>query len=81
MQDWFHKKGFRSQDSVAVKRILQDEWKLEPSPNSNAYMQYRLGTDGNMYEYAYKGRFYTVTRKMILELNILDDFDDNNIIN
>lgn len=42
MQDWFYKKGFREQDSVAIKRILQEEWKLEPSPNSNTYQQYRL---------------------------------------
>jgi len=49
MQDWLNKKGFRASDSAAIKRVLQDEWKLEPSPNSNSYLQYRIGTDGTIY--------------------------------
>jgi len=79
MQDWLNKKGFRAQDSTNIRRILQDEWKLEPSANSNQYQQYRLGSDGTICEYAYKGRYYTATKKMVLELNNSDDFDDSNI--
>jgi len=43
VQDWLVKKGWRGQDSAAIRRLLQDTWKLQPSPNSNAYLQYRIG--------------------------------------
>lgn len=81
IQDWLYKKGFRGQDSIAIKRVLQEEWKLEPSANSNTYQQYRLGTDGTLCEYIHQGRFYKVTKKMILELNNSDDSDESSIIN
>jgi len=79
VQDWLLKKGWRGQDGGAIRRLLQDGWHLQPSPNSNAYLQYRIGTDNNIYEFNQKGRFYTLSRKEVLTLNNLDDFDEKNI--
>ncbi|MEJ7738026.1 MAG: hypothetical protein WKF97_11415 [Chitinophagaceae bacterium] len=80
MQDWLIKKGFRGYDSGAIRRVLQDEWKLQPSANSNSYQQYRLTSDGRVSEYTQKGRFYKLSEKEIIKLNNLDDFDDKLII-
>jgi len=79
VQDWLVKKGWRGQDSAAIRRLLQDGWKLQPSPNSNAYLQYRIGTDGVIYEFNQKGRFYTLSKIEVLTLNNLDDFDEKSI--
>lgn len=78
MQDWLQKKGFVQRDITAIRKILQSEWKLQPAGNSNSYLQYRLGTDGNIYEFMQKGRFYTIEKNAVLKLNNLDDFDDSN---
>lgn len=80
MQDWLIKKGFRGYDSGTIRRVLQDEWKLQPSANSNSYQQYRLTSDGRISEYTQKGRFYKLSEKEIIKLNNLDDFDDKFII-
>jgi hypothetical protein len=79
VQDWLLKRGWRGQDAAAVRRLLQDHWKLKPSPNSNAYVQFRIGSDGVIYEYNQKGRFYSLTKKEVLTLNNLDDFDESRI--
>jgi hypothetical protein len=50
-----------------------------PSENSNAYTQYRLGSDGSIYEYNYKGRYYKLSQKEVLNLYYSDDFDDKSI--
>jgi hypothetical protein len=42
-----------------------------PSVNSNAYTQYRLGSDGSIYEYNYKGRYYKLSQKEVLDLYYL----------
>jgi len=76
MQDWLIKKGFRGYDSGTIRRVLQDEWKIQPSANSNSYQQYRLTSDGRISEYTQKGRFYKLSEKEIIKLNNLDDFDD-----
>ena len=76
MQDWLMKKGFRGYDSSSIRRVLQDEWKLEPSANSNSYPQYRIAADGTIYEFAQKRRFYKLSENEITRLNNLDDFDD-----
>jgi hypothetical protein len=34
IQDWLGRKGFKAVESLQIKRILQHEWKLEPSTNS-----------------------------------------------
>lgn len=79
VQDWLQRKNFNNRDSNAIRRGLQSEWKLKPQDNSNSYLQYRLGTDGNIYEYTQKGRFYTLSKKKVLTLNYFDESDDNNI--
>ncbi|MEI6947327.1 hypothetical protein V9K67_09045 [Paraflavisolibacter sp. H34] len=79
MQDWLLKKGFRGHDSGSIRKVLQDNWKLKPSENSNSYTQYRLGGDGTLYEYSSKGRFYRLSQKEVLKLNFPDDFDDSSI--
>ena len=81
MQDWLMKKGFRGYETGSIRRVLQNVWHLKPSDNSFAYLQYRFGTDGAIYEYNQKGRFYLVTKKEILIANNIDDFDDNDINN
>lgn len=76
LQDWLQKKGVHSRDAAVIRKILQQEWKLKPSENSNSYLQYRLGSDGSIYEFMQKGRFYSIKKTEILKLNNLDDFDD-----
>jgi hypothetical protein len=73
MQDWLAKKGFRH-DSSTIRTVLQTTWQLKPVPNSLTYLQYKFGIDG-VYEFNSKGRFYTVTKKLVLSLNNLDEFD------
>lgn len=63
---------------MAIRKILQRDWQLKPSDNSNSYLQYRLGTDGSIYEFQQKGRFYSLQKNEVLKLNNIDDFDDNN---
>jgi hypothetical protein len=79
MQDWLQKKGFRGYDSNSIRKVLQDSWKLAPSENSNSYTQYRLSSDGSIYEYSYKGRFYKLSQSEVLKHYYSDDFDDKSI--
>lgn len=75
VQEWLMKKGFKGHDSGAIKRVLQNVWKLKPTVNSLTYVQYRFGSDGVIHEHNIKGRFYHVSEKEVLRLNNLDDFD------
>ncbi|MDD2791551.1 MAG: DUF5906 domain-containing protein [Sediminibacterium sp.] len=77
MQEWLQRKGFNNRDVTAIRKVLQNEWKLKPADNSNAYLQYRLSTDGSIYEYNQKGRFYNIPKKDILKHNNLDEIDDS----
>jgi hypothetical protein len=79
MQDWLQKKGIRGYDSNSIRKVLQDSWKLAPSENSNSYTQYRLSSDGSIYEYSYKGRFYKLSQSEVLNHYYSDDFDDKSI--
>ena len=79
IQEWLQKKGIRGYDSNSTRKVLQDTWKLMPSENSNAYTQYRLGSDGSIYEYNYKGRYYKLSQKEVLNLYYSDNFDDKSI--
>ncbi|HMR85226.1 MAG TPA: hypothetical protein PKE30_18910 [Niabella sp.] len=78
MQDWLQKKSIHNRDTMAIRKILQRDWQLKPADNSNSYLQYRLGTDGSIYEFQQKGRFYSLQKSEVLKLNNIDDFDDNN---
>jgi hypothetical protein len=79
MQDWLQKKGFRGYDSNGIRKVLQDAWKVTPSENSNSYMQYRLSSNGSIYEYSHKGRFYKLSQSEVLKHYYSDDFDDKSI--
>lgn len=68
-QGWLNRRGIRSPDTTSIKRVLQNVWNLKPASNSNAYMQYKFSTEGNIYEQASKGRFYTLDVETILKLN------------
>lgn len=77
MQDWLVKKGFRNHDTSSVRSVLQNVWQLKPQSNSLTYLQYKLGTDGIVYEYTSTGRYYTVLEKDVLKLNNLDEPDES----
>jgi len=64
---------------AAVKRVIQQEWNLRSTNNAFNYTQYRIGFDGMVYSPSEKakGRFYTIEKKRVLELNnIVDTVDD-----
>ncbi|HEY8659359.1 MAG TPA: primase-helicase family protein [Hanamia sp.] len=69
MQHWLNRKGFRTHDFGSIKRILQQSWKLRPAGNSNTYNQYRISSDGSIYESVQKGRYYMMELDAILKLN------------
>lgn len=78
--EWLKNKLNRNYDLAAVKRVLQQEWNLSPTNNAFNYTQYRIGFDGMVYTPAEKakGRFYSISKKKILELNnIVDAVDDS----
>lgn len=81
MQEWLLKKGFKGNDSNSIKRVLQSIWKLKPSDNSLTYWQYRFGGDGAIHEYQVKGRFYSISKKEVFNLNNLDAADAEALIN
>lgn len=58
MQDWLIKKGFKGYDSAAIRRVLQDMWKVKPEANAFAYLQHKMGGDGMIHDFNIKGRFY-----------------------
>ncbi len=65
--------------ATVLEKCCRTTWKLAPSENSNAYTQYRLGRDGSIYEYNYKGRYYKLSKNEILNLYYSDDFDDKSV--
>lgn len=77
--EWLKNKMSKNYDVAAVKRVLQQEWNLSPTKNAFNYTQYRVGFDGMIYSPAEKakGRFYTIEKKRVLDLNnIVDSVDD-----
>ncbi len=58
-------------DRTALRKVVQDCWKLRPAPNSHAYTAYQISGIPNGPAYAENrtvGRFYTVTRQMLENL-------------
>lgn len=58
-------------DRTALRKVVQDCWKLRPAPNSLSYTTYQIGV--SLSEPAYVetrkvGRFYIVTRQMLESL-------------
>lgn len=79
VQDWLLKKGFKGYDSSSIRTVLQNQWHLKPSDNSYSYQQYKFASDGKLYEYSAKGRYYKLLRNEVYHLNNLDDTDDKRI--
>ncbi len=69
IQDWLLKKGFRNHDSTTIRRVLQSIWGLKPAANSNSYTQYKIGSDGTIYESTQKGRYFTLSMNAIEKVN------------
>ena len=58
-------------DRTALRKVVQDCWKLQPAPNSLSYTAYQVGLSPSEQAYAETrkvGRFYTVTRQMLESL-------------
>ena len=58
-------------DRTALRKVVQDCWKLRPAPNSLCYTTYQMGVFLNEPAYVETkkvGRFYTVTRQMLEHL-------------
>jgi hypothetical protein len=69
VQDWLSRKGFRAVESLQIKRILQNEWKLEPADNSLSYNRYKFLGDGTMSEDSAKGRYYKLSKEDVIKFN------------
>ena len=58
-------------DRTALRKVIQECWKLAPAPNSLSYTTYQIGVFLNEPAYVESrkvGRFYTVTRQMLESL-------------
>lgn len=58
-------------DRTALRKVVQDCWKLRPAPNSLSYTTYHIGMSVSEPAYVETrkvGRFYTVTRQMLESL-------------
>ena len=58
-------------DRTALRKVVQDCWRLRPAPNSLSYTAYQIGisvSESAYVETRKVGRFYTVTRQMLESL-------------
>ncbi len=58
-------------DRTALRKVVQDNWRLRPAPNSLSYTTYQVGVFLNEPTYVESrkvGRYYTVTRQMLENL-------------
>lgn len=58
-------------DRTALRKVVQDCWKLRPAPNSLSYTTYQIGVSVSEPAYVETrkvGRFYTVARQMLENL-------------
>lgn len=69
VQDWLNFKRHKPAESIQLKRIFQNDWKLEPSTNSNSYKKYKFFSDGSIIEDSAKGRFYKMSKESIIKLS------------
>lgn len=68
--NWLSVRGLRNIDSAQVKRVLQTDWGLKPSPNSNSYTRYTLLSDSSVFESQHRGRFYQISQEHLDKLMI-----------
>ena len=77
VQQWLKIKGIYKGDSSSLKQVLQTQWNLSTQKNSNIYVQYRIGPNGDIFKKPqHKGRYYTISKKQILSINDIDDSDE-----
>jgi hypothetical protein len=50
-----------------VRKLLKENWKLEPQNNSLAYIKYDIDYSGSFYQQNRIGRYFTVERNFILQ--------------
>ncbi|MCT3642176.1 hypothetical protein CMU11_08325 [Elizabethkingia anophelis] len=50
-----------------VRKILKENWKLEPQSNSLAYIKYDIDYGGSFYQQNKTGRYFTIERNFILQ--------------
>jgi hypothetical protein len=50
-----------------VRKLLKENWKLEPQNNSLAYIKYDIDYSGSFYQQNKTGRYFTVERNFILQ--------------
>lgn len=58
-------------ERTALRKVVQECWKLRPAPNSLCYTTYQIGVFLNEPSYVESrkvGRYYTVTRQMLENL-------------
>lgn len=69
IQGWLDKRGFKAIESVQIKRILQNEWKLIPTTNTFSYLRYKINYDGSILEESAKGRYYKIDTNLLTKFN------------
>ncbi|RZJ46696.1 MAG: hypothetical protein EOO19_10110, partial [Chryseobacterium sp.] len=50
-----------------VRKLLKENWKLEPQNNSLAYIKYDIDYSRSFYQQNKTGRYFTVDRNFILQ--------------
>jgi Family of unknown function (DUF5906) len=73
MLHWLTYRGMKNISAIPIKQHLQNEWNLKPSPNSNAYTQFSIAANGNIYERKSRGRFYQISHQFLLKLDENDE--------
>ncbi len=60
---------FKSYWSVSdVRKLLKNNWKIEPKSNSLAYVRYDIEYNGNFYQNNKIGRYFSVKREFIKDI-------------
>ncbi|UKB82546.1 DUF5906 domain-containing protein [Chryseobacterium sp. MEBOG06] len=61
---------FKAYWSVSdVRKLLKNNWKIEPKNNSLAYVKYDIEYNGSFYQLNKIGRYFTVNRNFITEIS------------
>ncbi|MFH6964700.1 primase-helicase family protein [Flavobacterium plurextorum] len=54
-------------DAIEIKKIIKENWKLSPSPNSNKYQKITVTNDLDIYQNQAKGRHYIILKNFLVE--------------
>lgn len=54
-------------DAIEIKKIIRENWKLSPSPNSNKYQKITVTNDLDIYQNQAKGRHYVIFKIFLVE--------------